>query len=170
MTPKHTLIYPQKQDAGCAQSRPPGATMGGPVPNGPRSQSRASSGPCPACLTALFLGGDPRPSRADAGKSLRIPRSQDFPKSDTSGPILRFSIFPDRIPVGVYPWSRSYLGPAYARIAEASTSFPVPSEVPNPRRRVSPLLVSDPSRGARSGVPRLTPLWRSGLMCGPGAP
>ena len=41
-----------------------------------------------------------------------------------------FSIFPDRIPVGFYPWSRSYLGPAYARIAEASTSFPVPPRGP----------------------------------------
>ena len=34
-----------------------------------------------------------------------------------------FSTFPDRIPVGFYPWSRSYLGPAYARIAEASTAY-----------------------------------------------
>jgi len=41
-----------------------------------------------------------------------------------------FSIFPDRIPVGFYPWSRSHLGPAYARIAEASTSFPVPQRAP----------------------------------------
>jgi len=58
-----------------------------------------------------------------------------------------FSIFTHRIPVGFYPWSRSYLGPAYARIAEASTSFPVPSEGPDSGRRVSPLCVSDPSRG-----------------------
>ena len=44
MTPQHTLICPQKQDAGRAQSRPPGATMGGPVPNGPRSQSISTNG------------------------------------------------------------------------------------------------------------------------------
>jgi len=121
MTPKHTLIYPQKQDAGRAQSRPPGATMGGPVRNGPRSQARASSGPCPVSLTALPLEGDPRPSRAEAGKSLRLPRFQDLPKTNTSGLIPRFFKFPDRIPVGFYSWSRSYLGPAYARIAEDST-------------------------------------------------
>ena len=158
MTPKHTLIYPQKQDAGRAQSRPPGATMGGPVPNGRRSQARASSGPCPASLTAPPLEWDPRPSRAEAGKSLRLPIFQNLPKTNTSGLISSFSIFPDRIPVGFYPWSRSYLGPAYARIAEASTSFPVPPEGPDSGRRVAPLCVSDPSRGARSGVPRLTPL------------
>jgi len=94
MTPKHTLIYPQKQDAGRAQSRPPGAIMGGPVPNGPRSQARASSGPCPASLTALPLEGGPRPSRAVAGKSLRLPRFQDLPKTNTSGLIPRFFNFP----------------------------------------------------------------------------
>ena len=94
MTPKHTLIYPQKQEAGRAQSRPPGATMGGPVPNGPRSQARASSGPCPASLTALPLEGDPRPSRADAGKSLRLPRFQDLPKTNALGLIPRFFNFP----------------------------------------------------------------------------
>jgi len=78
MTPKHTLIYPQKQDAEHAQSRPPGATVGGPVPNGSRSQVRASSGPCPASSITLPLEWDPLPSRTEAGKSLRLPRSQDF--------------------------------------------------------------------------------------------
>ena len=68
--------------------------------------------------------------------------------------------------MGFYSWSRSYLGPAYAQIAEASTSFPVPPEGPDSGRRVSPLCVSDPSRGARSGVPRPTPLWRGRSMCG----
>jgi len=81
----HTLIYPQEQDAGRAQSRPPGATMGGPVPNGPRSQARASSGPCPASLTALPLEADPRPSRAEVGKSLRLPRFQDFTQNQYLG-------------------------------------------------------------------------------------
>jgi len=94
MTPKETLIIPQKQDAGRAQSRPQGATMGGPVPNGPRSQDRASSGPSPAFATALPLEEDPRPSRAEAGKSLRLPRSRDLPKIRTSGLIPRFFEFP----------------------------------------------------------------------------
>jgi len=40
--------------------------MGGPVPNGPRSQARASSGPCPASSTTLPLEKDPRPTRAEA--------------------------------------------------------------------------------------------------------
>jgi len=95
MTPKHTLISPQKQHAGRSQSRPPGATMGGPVPNGPRSQARASSGPCPASLTALALEGDPRPSRTEAGKSLRLPDFQNLPKTNTLGPIQRFFQFPE---------------------------------------------------------------------------
>ena len=101
MTPKHTLIYPQKQDAGRAQSRPPGATMGGPVPNGPRSQAWASSGPCPASLTTVPLEGDPRPSRAEAGKSLRLPRFQDLPKTNTSGLIPRFFNFPGQNSGGI---------------------------------------------------------------------
>jgi len=158
MTPKHALKYPQKQDAGRAQFRPPGATMGGPVPNGPQSQAWASSGRCPASSTTLSLEEDPRPSRAEARQSLRLPRFQDLPKTSSSGLIPIFFRFPDRVPVGFYPWSRSYLGPAYARIGEASTSFPVPPEGPVSGSRAAPLCVSDPSRGARSGVPRLTPL------------
>jgi len=72
---------------------PPILFLGGPVPNGPRSQARASSGPCPASLTALSLEGDPRPSRAEAGKSLRLPRFQDLPKTNTLGLIPRFFNF-----------------------------------------------------------------------------
>ena len=83
--------------------------MGGPVPNGPRSQTRASSGLCPASLTAIPLEGDPRSSREEAGKALRLPRFQDLPKANTPGLIPKTSIFPDRIPVGFYPWSRSSL-------------------------------------------------------------
>jgi len=60
---------------------------------------------------------------------------------------LDFSILPDRIPVGFHPLSRSHLGPAYARIAEASTGFLVPPEGSDSGRRVSDLCVSDPSRG-----------------------
>ena len=101
MTPKHTLIYPQKQDAGRAQSRPPGAIMGGPVPNGPRSQARASRGPCPASSTTLPLDEDPRPSRAEAGKSPRLPKFQDLPKSSTSGLIPRFFNFPGQNSCGI---------------------------------------------------------------------
>jgi len=85
MTPKHTLLYSQKQDAERAQSRPPGATVMGPVPNGSRSQVRASSGPYPASSIILPLDGDPLPSRAEAGKSLRLPRSQDFTQNQYLG-------------------------------------------------------------------------------------
>jgi len=67
-------------------------------------------------------------------------------------------MFPDRVPVGFYPWSKSDLGPALTRIEEASTSFPVPPEGPDLGRRVSPSAVSDPSRGARSGVNHPAPL------------
>jgi len=94
MNPKHTLIYPQKQDAGRAHARPPGTTMGGPVPNGPRSQARASSGPCPSSSTTLPLEEDPRPCRAEAKKSPRLPRFQDLPKISTSGLTPRFFNFP----------------------------------------------------------------------------
>ena len=57
-------------------------------------------------------------------------------------------MFPDRVPVGFYPWSKSDLGPALTRIEEASTSFPFPPEGPDLGRRVSPSAVSDPSRGS----------------------
>jgi len=46
--------------------------------------------------------------------------------------------------VGFYPLSRSDLGPAYARMAEASTSFPVPPEGLDSGRRVSPWLCQAP--------------------------
>ena len=68
MTPKLTLMYPQKQDAGRAQLRPPDAPMRGPVPNGPWSQARASNGPCPASSTSLPLEEDPCPSRSGRRK------------------------------------------------------------------------------------------------------
>jgi len=68
MNPKRALIYPQKQEAGRAQSRPPDATTLGPVPNGPRSQVRTYSGPCPAFSTTLPLEEDPRPSRGGRRK------------------------------------------------------------------------------------------------------
>jgi len=101
MTPKYTLLYPQKQEARRAQSRPPGATMGGPVPNGPRSQARASSGPCPASTTTLPLEEDPRPSWAEAGKSPRLPRSQDLPKISTSGLLAKLFNFPGKTSGGI---------------------------------------------------------------------
>jgi len=53
--------------------------------------------------------------------------------------------------VAFYPWSRSYLGPAYARIVEASTSFPVPPKGLDSGRRVFPLCVSDPPQGGLIG-------------------
>ena len=67
--------------------------MGGPVPNGPRSQARASTVPCASSLTALPLEVDPRPSSAEAGKSLRLPSFQDLPKTNTLGLIPRFLNF-----------------------------------------------------------------------------
>jgi len=60
--------------------------------------------------------------------------------------------------VGIYPWSRSYLGPAYARIAEASTNFPVHPDGSDLGRRVSPLCVSDPSEGPIGCFPPHAPL------------
>jgi len=93
-----------------------------------------------------------------------------YPKSVPRDLSQDFSIFPDRNPVGFYPRSRSYLGPAHARIAEASTSFPVPPGGPDSGRRVSPSAVSDPSRGARAGAPHPAPLQRGRFVCGPRAP
>ena len=101
MTPKHTLIYPQKQDARRAKSRPPSATMEGPVPDGPRSQARASSGLCAASLAALPLEGVPCPSRAETGKSGRLPRFHGLPKTNTSGLIPRFFNYPGQNSVGI---------------------------------------------------------------------
>jgi len=89
MTPKQALIYPQKQDAGRAQSRPPGATMAGPVPSGPRSQARASSGPCPASSTTLPLEEDPRPSRGGSRKVTKTSQISGFTQFSTSGLIPR---------------------------------------------------------------------------------
>ena len=170
MTPKHTLIYPQKQEAGRAQSRPPGAIMEGPVSNGRRSQARALL--APAQHPRLPFHWKRTPARFGAKQESH----EDFlgfmiyPKSVPRDLSQDFSVFPDRIPVGFYPWSRSYLGPAYARIVEASTSFPVPPEGPDSGRRVSPSAVSDRSRGARSGAPHPAPLWRGRFVCVPRAP
>jgi len=75
--------------------------MGGPVPNGPRSQARASSGPCPASLTALPLEGDPGPSLAETRKSPRLPRFQDLPKTNTSGLFPRAFKFPGQNSGGI---------------------------------------------------------------------
>jgi len=81
-----------------------------------------------------------------------------YPKAVPRDLAQDFSIFTDRVPVGFYPCSRSDLGPACARIAEASTSFPVPPEGPDSGRRVLPSAVPDPSRGARSGAHHPAPL------------
>jgi len=71
MTPNHTVIHPQKQEAGRGQSRRSDATMRGPVPNGPRSQARAPGGPCPASWTTLTLEEDPRPSHGGRRKDTK---------------------------------------------------------------------------------------------------
>ena len=55
------------------------------MPNGPRSQARASSGPCPASSITLPLEENPRPSRTKAGKSPRLPKSQKFSQNQYLG-------------------------------------------------------------------------------------
>jgi len=93
-----------------------------------------------------------------------------YPKSVPRDLSQDFSNFSHTIPVGLHPWSRSYLVPAYARIAEASAGFPVPPEGPDSGRHVSPSAVSDPSRRARSVAPHPTPLKRGRFVCYPRAP
>ena len=78
MSPMLALVYLQKQDSGRAQSRPPVATTGGPVPNGPQSQAQASSGPCPASSTTLPMEEDPRPSRGGGTKVTKTSQISDF--------------------------------------------------------------------------------------------
>jgi len=90
-----------------------------------------------------------------------------YPKSVPRDLSQDLSIFSDRIPVGCFPWSRSNLGPAYAWIAEASTSFLVPPEGPDSVRRVSPSAASDSSRGGRSGAHHPASLWRGRFVWGP---
>jgi len=99
--PNATLIYSNTRDDPKAHTHIPSDTrrrtctiMAGPMPNGPRSQARASSGPCPASSNTLRLEEDPRPSRAEAGKSLRLPRFQDLPKISTSGLNPRYFKYP----------------------------------------------------------------------------
>jgi len=162
MTLKHTLIYPQKQDAGRAQSRPPRATKGGPVPNGPRSQARAFSGPCPASLTALPLEGDPRPSRAEAGNSLRLPRFQDLPKTNTSGLIPRFFNFPGWNSGGILSLVEVI---SRSRLRSDCGSFlklPGPSRGPGFRKTcVSLVCIRSPQGGPIGCSPPHAPLERS---------
>jgi len=99
-----------------------------------------------------------------------LPDLRICPRSVPQHSSQEFSIFPDRIPVGFYTWPRCDLIPACARIVEAFTSFPVPPEGPNSGRRVSPSVLSGPSRGTRSGAHHPTPPWRDLFACGPWAP
>jgi len=79
---------------------------GGPVPNGPRSQARASSGPCPAISTTLSLQEDTRPSRGGSRKVTETAQisviTQDqylgtYPKSfQISGIEFRWDFIPGR--------------------------------------------------------------------------
>jgi len=61
-------MYPQKQEVRRAQSRPPDATIGGPLPSGPLSQARAPGGPCPASSSTFPLEEDARPYRGGSRK------------------------------------------------------------------------------------------------------
>jgi len=54
--------------------------------------------------------------------------------------------------VGFYPWSRSYLGPAYARNTEASTSFPVAPRAPGFGMTCASLACARPPPGAPDRV------------------
>jgi len=162
MTPKHTLTYPQKQDAGRAQSLPPGATMGGPVPNGPRSQARASSGPCPASLTALPLEGDPRPSRADAGESLRLRRFQDLPKTNTLGLIPRFLKFPGENSGGILSLVEIISRSGLRSDCRSFHKLPVPPRGPGFGKTCVSLVFVRPPQGRPIGCsPPHAPLERS---------
>ena len=61
--------------------------------------------------------------------------------------------------MGFYPWSRSYLGPTYPRIVEASTSSLVPPEGPDSRKTcVSILCVRPPQVGPIGCFPPHAPL------------
>jgi len=171
MTPKHTLIYPQKQDAGRAQSRPPGATMGGPVPNGPLSQARASSCPCPATLIALSLEGNPPPVSGGSRKFAKTSSISGFTQSQYLGTYpkkiqfsrieFRWDFIPGRDHISV----RLRLG--LRNLPQASRS---PQRARIREDMCLPCVCQTPPRGARSGAPRLTPLQRGRFMCGPGAP
>jgi len=166
MTPKHTVIYPQEQDAGRAQSQPPGATMGGPVPNGPRSQARASSGPCPASLTALPLEGDPPPVSGGSRKITKTSKISGFTQNQYLGTypnILQFSriefrwdFIPGRdhisvrLTLGLGKLPQASRSPQRARIREDMCLPGVCQTPPGGPDRVFP--ASRPSRGVVSCV------------------
>jgi len=141
--------------------------MGGPVANGPRSQARASSGPCPASSTTLPLEEDPRRSRGRSRNFRMTSQISGFTQDQDLGTSPRiFQI--SRIE---FRWDFILVrDQILVRLAEASTSFPVPPEGPDSGRRVSPSSVSDPFRGARSGARHPAPLWRGRFVCGPRAP
>jgi len=166
MTPKHTLIYPQKQDAGRAQSRPPGATMGGPVPNGPRSQARASTVPCAASLTALPLEVDPRPSSAEAGKSLRLPSFQDLPKTNTLGLIPRFFNFPGGHSGGILSLVEIMSGSGIRSDCGSLHNLPVLPRGPGCGKMCVSLVCVRPPQGSPTGCsPPHAPLEGSSHVC-----
>ena len=127
MTTTNTLIYPQKLVVGRAESRSPDATKGGPVPNVPPSQGRASSGPCPASLTTLPLEEDPRPSwggRINITKTSKISGFSQNQHLGTDPNIFTFfqlGLRPDSIPGGDLISFRLTLG--FRKRSQASRSL-----------------------------------------------
>jgi len=132
--------------------------MGGPVPNGPRSQARASGGPCPASLTALPLEGDPRPSRAEAGKSLRLPRVQDLPKTNTSGLIPRFFNFPGQNSGGILSLVEIISRSGLRSDCGSFHKLPGPPRGPGFGKTWVSLACARPLQGGPIGCSPLTPL------------
>jgi len=101
--PKHTLTHPQKQDAGRAASRPPDATIGGPVHNEPRSQARAHGGPCSASSTTLSLEKNPRLSPDGGRKFTKTFQISGFSQDLYLATYPKIcKIFPHRNPVGYF--------------------------------------------------------------------
>jgi len=131
--------------------------MRGPVPNGPRSQARASSDPCPASLTALPLEGDPRPSRAEAGKSLSLPRFQDLPNTNTSGLIPRFFNFPGYNSGGILSLVESISRSGLRSDCESFHKLPGPPREPGFGKRCVSLVCARPPPG---GPDRVFPVSR----------
>jgi len=143
---------------------------GQPVPNVPRSQARASSGPCPASLTALPLEGDTRPSRAEAGRSLRLPRFQDLPKTNTSELIPRCFNFLGSSSGGILALVEIISRSGIRSDCGSIHKLPGTPRGPGFGKTCVSLVCVRPPQGGPIGCSPLTPLYRGRFMCGAGAP
>ena len=170
MTRCYTLIYPQNHEAGRAQSRAPDPTVGGPVPNGPRSQAQASSGPCPASSTTLPLEEDPRPSRCGSRKVTQISQISGFTQDQNHSTYLNiFQFFRIELRWEVYPDGglisfRLTLG--LRKLIQAS-QFLQRARI---RENACPPRLWQAFQAARSGAHHPTPPWRGRFVCGLRAP